>query len=139
MYWTNPMFGDFENIANEILKAFDGRLVNPVTPGVPPVNLWTGESEAVITALLPGVTADKVNVSVLNRKVALSVDAGECDSDDTAYHRAERHCGSFAREIALPFAVDADKTTADFKDGVLTLRLPRVAADVPKTVVVNAT
>jgi len=93
---------------------------------LPPLNLWTGEQGAVLTAALPGVEPDSLEITVhqdtLTLKGKRAPDAGERDA---TYHRRERRHGAFGRTIALPFSVDSDHVEARLEDGILSLMLPR--------------
>ena len=58
--------------------------------------------------------------------------------DEARYHRQERRYGEFERSIQLPYTVDVNKVKAVFKNGVLTVELPRVEAEKPKKITVKA-
>ncbi len=96
------------------------------------------EDEAfVITALVPGLEADDLSIEILNNTVTLR---GEFKNEQQAgvkYLTCELPQGRFMRVITLPVAVDALKTQADMKNGVLTLRVPKAEAHRPRTIKVN--
>ena len=84
-----------------------------------------GQDEVVVKAELPGMKAEEFEVTVEDDTLTLR---GEktVDTEVTAehFHRIERSYGSFARSLALPATVDADRVKAEYKTGVLTVRLP---------------
>jgi HSP20 family protein len=108
-------------------------------PGYPPVNLWSGEDEVVVSAELPGVDADKIDISVVEDTVTLS---GQRGSDDVpkgaVFRHRERGRGRFSRTFRLPFRIDASAVDARYANGILEVTLPRAAEDRPKKVPVLA-
>jgi len=106
----------------------------------PAVNVWRGDADVVLTAELPGVKANDLEISVHENVVTLR---GSCNADTLAegetYHRQERGSGSFVRSVQLPFEVDADKVEAKLDKGVLHLTLPRAEAQKPKKIAVKTT
>jgi HSP20 family protein len=101
----------------------------------PPVNLWVGEDSVALTAELPGIAPDEVELTVRDNTLTLK---GECESraDDekSVWHRRERPYGSFSRTVQLPFRVDPEQVEARFGDGVLEVELQRPEADRPKKI-----
>jgi len=116
------------------------RLLADVTDSVlgtpfPPVNVWTNDEKAVVTAELPGVKKEDLNVSVERDVLTISGSREpERLQEGESYRRHERGHGSFARNVSLPFAVDAENVTADLKDGVLSVTLPRTEASKPRRI-----
>lgn len=110
-----------------------------MAPSFPAMNVWTNDEGAVITAELPGLNPDDIDVSVVGDTLTLSgnrrpdeLEAGE------KYHRRERGYGRFTRTFQLPFQVEANNVEATFKNGVLHLSLPRAEVDKPKKIAVKA-
>jgi HSP20 family protein len=105
----------------------------------PAVNLWTGEKEAVITAEVPGVELKDIELSVQGEFLNLKVNRPAPElSEGQALHRQERSAGSFARTLTLPFQVDAEKVQAKYAHGVLSVVLPKSAAEFPKKIEVKS-
>lgn len=118
----------------EISRLFGGLGLAPRSE-FPPVKVWAGAEGAIIVAEIPGVAPDQIDVAVYQDTVTLrGKRAPETFGDDVLVHRQERVHGPFARTVVLPFRVDADKVTARFARGVLTLELPRPAADKPRQI-----
>ena len=108
-------------------------------PGFPSVNVWTSKEEAVLSADVPGVSADKIEISVLDDTVTLKGERSVAETpEDSVAHRQERGSGAFARTIRLPFRVEASAVDAKYENGVLEVRLPRAEADRPKQITVQA-
>jgi HSP20 family protein len=107
-----------------------GHLVGTDAPGwTPPVDLYETAGEFVLTAELPGLLRDQIEIHAEDSRVVIrgarGADAGReipCEQ----YHRVERGHGRFQRAFALPEAVDIDAVTADLKDGILTVTLPKL-------------
>jgi HSP20 family protein len=92
-----------------------------------------------VDAEVPGLTADEVKVDVENKVLTLSGERKvEKEETEGTYRRVERQYGSFTRSFSLPETVDAENISADLKDGVLELRLPKKEAPTPRKISVNA-
>lgn len=96
----------------------------------PSIDVSETAKELTIKADLPGVAQKDIDVTVSRGQLTIKAEKkseAEETSDDKSrvFHRVERTYGSFQRCMALPFEVDAAKITASFKDGVLTLSLPK--------------
>lgn len=105
----------------------------------PLVNLWAGENDAVLTAELPGINSEDIDISVHDNSLTLngSRKAEELEEGET-YHRQERNSGQFSRIVRLPFKVDESKVNANYKNGVLEITLPRAEEDKPRKIAVKA-
>jgi len=110
-----------------------------MAPAYPAMNVWASENGAIVTAELPGVKPEDIDISVMNDTLTLSGDRGEEEcGEETRYHRRERGCGSFTRSFQLPFVVEPGKVDAVFEKGVLHITLPRAEADKPRKISVKA-
>jgi HSP20 family protein len=108
-------------------------------PNYPAMNVWTNEDGAAITAELPGVNPEDIDISVVGDTLTLSGNRQPEElGDGDTYHRRERGYGQFTRTFQLPFPVEVDQTEAVFEKGVLHLSLPRAEADKPKKISVKA-
>ena len=85
----------------------------------------------VLSALVPGLKADDLNIQVLEDVVTIS---GEFKADESEYLTRELPYGSFNRTLRLPVTLDASKAEAKITDGVLTLRLAKAESARPKTI-----
>ena len=115
---VNQVFGDLYRVGDDDVMRRG--------PWVPPVDIFdNGSHELVITAELPAVKKEDIEVSVDNNTLTLR---GEKKQDtavtEDCCHRVERSYGTFSRTFTLPNTVDGSRVTADYKDGVLTIKLP---------------
>ena len=102
---------------------------------VPPVDIFeTDGRDLVIKAELPDMTREDIEVTVENNTLTLK---GErqmpADVKEEQFRRVERSYGTFNRSFTLPKTVDAAKVTADYKNGVLTVKLPFREESRPRT------
>jgi HSP20 family protein len=101
----------------------------------PPINLWMGEDSIALTAELPGLSPEEVDVTVRENTLTLQGDREPRTEDENAtWHRRERAYGHFSRTVQLPFRVDPDHVQARFADGLLEVELHRPEADRPKKI-----
>lgn len=105
----------------------------------PPVDMVDRNNEILVRVDLPGLSEKDVHVSVDNGMLTISGErAEEHESKDDDYYYAERWAGSFARSLALPAGVDADRISARMKHGTLEIHLPKTKDAVGKTIEVKA-
>jgi len=114
-------------------------------------NEWPGESVRVafpldvkdsndafeITAVLPGVSADDLNIQIANGTLTIQGELKVEYDEQATYLLRERTAGRFMRSLQLPEAVDSGKVEANLKDGILTLRVPKAEEARPKSIKVN--
>jgi HSP20 family protein len=101
------------------------------------VDVKAGEDAYDITALVPGLDADDLEIEVLNNTVTIRGEYKSGDEDQTKYLVSELPCGCFSRVITLPTAADAEHVEASIKNGVLSLRIQKAEADRPKAIKVT--
>jgi len=94
-----------------------------------PLDMYETENDVVVKVAIPGVKPEDIEVTVTGDLLSIK---GEFQSESEEkdekrnYHRQERRYGGFSRQVTLPSGVNADACAADFENGVLTLRLPKV-------------
>jgi HSP20 family protein len=124
---------------NRLFSDWPTRARLSAAPSYPAMNVWVDENSAIVTAELPGVLLDHIDISVEDDTLTLRGDRQPDRAEEgVTYHRRERRHGSFLRTSKMPFRVDADNVDAIFKDGVLSIILPRAEEDKPKRIVVRA-
>ncbi len=100
--------------------------VFPKTTWNPSVDVFETDNEVVFKAELPGMDAKDIDVKLENNILTLKGERHfEKEAKEENYHRVEREYGSFSRSFALPTAVNGDKVSAEYKDGVLKVVLPK--------------
>lgn len=121
--------------AQEEMNRLFGGLRFALRSEFPLVNIWVGAEGAIVTAQVPGVSPDQLDVTVHQDTVTMR---GKREAPsfegEVVWHRQERPHGPFTRTFAVPFRVDADRVFARFERGVLTLVLPRPESDKPRHV-----
>ena len=105
----------------------------------PPVNLYQTDEGYVLTAELPGVLPENIDVSIEGSTITLSGERKieHIAGDGVAVHRRERQSGSFRRAFELPSEIDFDQAKAKHKNGVLTLELPKSEALKPRQIAIE--
>ena len=106
---------------------------------VPPVDIYETEGhDLVIKAELPDMTREAIEVTVENNTLTLKGTKNPpAEVKDEQFRRSERHYGSFIRSFTLPTTVDASKVAAEYKNGVLTVRLPLREEAKPRSIKVD--
>ena len=106
-----------------------GRLAAGQGRFLPRVDVAETDQEVVVTAELPGLAEKDVEVSLAHGQLVLSGQKqSEREEKDKSYHLVERSCGSFKRVVELPGALQEDQAAAAFKNGILTVKVPKSAA-----------
>jgi HSP20 family protein len=108
-----------------------------VAEWAPLVDITEDEKEYIIKTELPEVKKEDVKVAVENGLLTIVGERKFEKEENKKYHRVERAYGRFVRSFIVPDAVDADKVSAEFKDGVLMLHLPKSEKTKPKQIEVK--
>jgi len=104
-----------------------------------PLDVYQTDDTVVIKATAPGVKPEDLSVSITGDAVQIKGEIKEDkEQEEGAYILRERRMGTFSRTLALPTLVDSDKAEASFKDGILTLILPKSERVKPKQISVKA-
>jgi HSP20 family protein len=105
---------------------------------LPAVDLYEDKNNVIVRAELPGMKKEEIEISLHEGVLTLSGERkGEEEHKDAETYRTERFVGRFQRTITLPSPVLADKVTASYKDGVLTVTLPKTEEAKPKQIEVK--
>ena len=93
---------------------------------VPPVDIYqNGAHELVLKAELPDMSREDIDITVENYVLTIKGDKKPAgDVKDEQFHHVERRYGAFTRSFSLPRTVDAGKVSAEYRNGVLTIKLP---------------
>jgi len=132
---------DMDRLQNEMNRLFDAYYPARLrtAPGYPAMNVWASDDGLSITAEVPGVSTEDINISVVGETLTLTgVRKPDKLDEGSRYHRQERGYGEFTRSIQLPFPVDVGNVEATFKNGVLSVSLPRAEEDKPKKIAVKS-
>jgi HSP20 family protein len=132
-------------LQNEVNRLFEGSLPargdnSALTAWTPFVDVYETENELVIKADLPDMNEKELDIRVENNTLTIR---GERKFEQTVkednYLRIERNYGSFSRSFGLPNTVNTEAIKADYKNGVLSVELPKSAESKPKQIKVNVT
>jgi HSP20 family protein len=132
----------FDPLANLRLfeDAFNRMITEPQSnrPWAPPVDIYETENELVMKADVPDVDMKDIDVRVENQTLTISGERKFANQDaGNGFHRIERSYGSFGRSFAVPSAFDTEKVAAAYKNGVLTVTLPKKETAKPRQVKVE--
>lgn len=109
-----------------------GQLVGTDAPGwTPPVDLYETPTDFVLSAELPGLARDQIDLHAEENRIVIRGERGTAPDRQIPceqYHRVERGHGRFSRAFVLPEPIDVDAVSADLKDGILTVTMPKATA-----------
>ena len=103
-----------------------------------PVDVVAKEDAFEITALLPGVSPEELDIQIKKNTLSIKGELNYHLDEDTSYLLRERPTGRFSRVLNLPDELDAGKVEAEIKNGVLTVFVPKAEKSLPKTIKVKA-
>ena len=126
-------FRSFEDAVARLLNEPRG-----TRPWSPSVDILETADELVLKADLPDVNLEDIEVRIENQTLTLKGERKfENEETTTGYHRIERNYGTFVRSFTLPASVDAEKVAAEYKNGVLIVKLSKKEAAKPRQVKVE--
>ena len=108
------------------------------TAWVPPVDIYqSGDHELVLKAELPDMAREDIDITVENSVLTIKGEKRLGDEKEEQFHHVERRYGAFSRSFSLPPTVDSGKVGAEYKNGVLTVRLPLREEAKPRSIKVE--
>ena len=108
------------------------------TAWVPPVDIYqSGDHELVLKAELPDMAREDIDITVENSVLTIKGQKRLGDVKEEQFHHVERRYGAFSRSFSLPPTVDSGKVGAEYKNGVLTVRLPLREEAKPRSIKVE--
>lgn len=137
-------FRDVTEIQNEMNQIFEGYFGRPGIPGTaerpwaPAADMHETKDEMVLAMELPGLSEKDIRLTVDGDVLTVRGERtrGE-EAREDGFRRTERWFGKFERVLPLPIPVQADKVTATYRDGVLTVKLPKVEAVKPTEIKID--
>jgi len=128
-------------LRNEMDRLFGRYSGQPSGMGVsayPPLNMWEDDDHFFVEAELPGFDMDALEIYVTGgNQLSLKGERKQPEAQGGTWHRQECGYGSFSRMIELPSQVDSEQVSAEFKDGVLTVTLPKSREVKPRQIEVK--
>ncbi len=126
-----PTFGRLMNLQDELDRLFE----SPLQAWAPALDVREDKDAFSVRVELPGMKREDIVVSLQDGALAISGERkSESVGDDTEVHRQERYYGKFFRVLTLPAAVAGDQVKAAYKDGILTVTLPKAEEAKPKQI-----
>jgi len=111
-----------------------GQLFNGWSPAL---DLYQNNDNVVAVVELPGMRKEDIEISLHDGTLTISGERKKESSNGESSERSERYVGRFRRSISLPVRVDASKVSATYRDGILTVTLPKAEEAKPKQIQVN--
>jgi HSP20 family protein len=136
---TNSNFGGLRDQFSRLFDiAFPTRAAESFGDWSPALDAHEDKDKYTVSVDVPGLKKDDIKVSVHDGVLTVSGERrSEKDVKEGTVHRTERYYGKFSRSVSLPVEVRADKVSATYKEGVLTVEIPKAEEAKPKTVEVK--
>jgi HSP20 family protein len=129
-----PTFGRLTSLQDELERLFEA----PMTGWAPALDVHEDKDSFSVRVELPGMKREDIEVSLQDGALLISGERKEEKiTEGTEVHRQERYYGRFTRALTLPAAVAGDKVKAQYKDGILTVTLPKAEEAKPKAITVS--
>lgn len=128
----------FDEAFNDMLQGHEGSEETTRRGWMPPVDIRETEDALFLTAELPGLTKDDVEITVEDHTLTLRGERKlEKDVQKESYHRIERAYGTFSRTFSLPTNIDTEGVSASFEDGVLQVEIPKAEEAKPRKIAIR--
>lgn len=136
--WRLDPWREMERLRRDMSNLVS-RTVRYPAVSFPPMNMYAGDDDIIITSEIPGIDPAAIELTVSGDTLVIkgSREAQELKPDEK-WHRRERPHGSFNRTVQLPYNVDAGRTTAEFSKGILKITLHRAEAEKPRKIEIKA-
>lgn len=138
-----PSFGTFRREMDDLLSRFFGGEGLPALfqrGFSPTIDISETDREITVKAEIPGMDSKDLDISIAGAVLTIKGEKkAEKEEKGEAFHRVERSFGAFSRSFTLPCEVEEDKITAEYKDGVLSLKIPKAESAQKKTIKIETT
>ena len=141
-FWRFGSFSDWlpevHRLQDEMNRIFSG-VAQTSSSDYPLVNVWLHNHDALLTAEIPGIDSEKLDIAVLGDQVTISGSREpEILKEEETYHRRERNYGRFSRTLKMPFKIDSEKVEARYEKGILEVKLPCAQEEKPKKIEIRS-
>ena len=135
MFDINKTFDEMD----QLFGLFNGAMGLRSMPrsSFPAVNIYDNGDELILTAEVPGIRPEDLNLTVIENTITLEGKKNGKE-EGVKYYRCERSSGTFTRTMTLTEKVNPDKVKATYKDGVLTVQMPKAKESKPKTIKIKS-
>jgi HSP20 family protein len=141
---TWPGFGRLSTLRDDIDRLFEAPLAalarssQLLSGWSPALDVFEDKDNVVVKAEVPGMKKDDIEISLHDGTLSISGERkGESKTEDAEIYRSERFFGRFQRMVTLPAPVNGEKVKAQYKDGILTVTLPKTEEAKPKHIDVS--
>jgi len=141
---TWPTFGRLSNLRDELDTLFElpfwsnfGRQTQLFSGWTPALDLYENNDNLIAVVELSGMRKEDIEISLHDGMLTIGGERKSETREGDKAERTERYIGKFRRSITLPTRVDANKVSATYKDGILTITLPKAEEAKPKQIQVN--
>jgi HSP20 family protein len=131
LFSPDDVFDEF--LSRRWPRLTDWGFSGPLEKGFPKVDILDYENEIEVRAALPGINKDNLDVTINNRSLTIRASREE-EKEEGKYFRREITRGEFQRTLSLPVNVDNEHATASFKEGILTVTIPKTEKSKHKTI-----
>ena len=139
-----PALGRLSNLREELDSLFElpfltnfGSPTQLFSGWSPALDLYQNKDNVTAVVELPGMQKEDIEISLHEGMLTISGERKEQTTENDKAERSERYVGKFRRSITLPTRVDASKVSATYKDGILTVTLPKAEEAKPRQIQVN--
>jgi HSP20 family protein len=136
---------DLTDIQTQMNRLFDNFLGQPSPSGMmervwtPPVDMYETKNEVVVAMELPGLNEKDIRLSITDGLLTIQGERQWSDeAHEAGHYRQERWFGKFERTLPLPIPVETGQVKATYRDGVLTVKLPKTEGGKPKEIKIDA-
>jgi HSP20 family protein len=132
-------FRDFQQEVGRLFETFEPLQTFRLQRVVPAINLYDAQEQYILTAELPGMALEDLDVSITGELLTLRGERKRAEGvSDEGFRRQERQFGRWTRTLTLPERVDGSKATAQLANGILTVTLPKSEEARPRQIAVTA-
>lgn len=137
--WTFSPVSELERMRRSMDELFERFGMTPGSSlAFPAVNLYDKGEELVVAVEVPGVPRDRLQVDLRENVLTLSGSREAAPYQNASALRQETPSGTFSKTLRLPAKVDADKVEAQYKEGILLIRMPKSEESKPKQIAIHA-
>ena len=135
MFWDNDRWSELEKIKLDMNNLLTGADRNYPGRSYPLVNIYDSKESIIMTAEMPGMAKEDVNIAFSDGRITLSGERSSSDKNkDLSCLRSERDLGKFEKSIRIPIKIEPDKISAALINGVMTITLPKAEEAKPKII-----
>ena len=125
---------NIERLLGDVFDSSFGFVPQGRSSTYPALNVWGDDAAYFVAADLPGFERENIDISVIGKVLKLSGKREFATDENAQVFRSERHAGEFERTLRFPVELDSAQIEAKYENGVLSLRLPKAAAALPRKI-----